>query len=94
MDGEEAINLAAPELQPAMKHWSELGLPIPEVGFELDGPGGRVIAEAELAWPGQKVAVLLPEQEPCKRQFEKAGWRVLDGAAEGIVDVVAAALDA
>ena len=88
------MDLVAPELRPAMEHWSELGLPVPEVGFELDGPGGRVLAEAELAWPEQKVAVLLPLQQPCKRLFEEAGWTMLDGAAEEIVGVVAAALDA
>ena len=91
---EEAVDLAAPELRSAMDRWSELGVPAPEAGFELTGPTGRVIAEAELAWPEFKVAVLLPEQRSCAGQFEGAGWTVLDGSAEEVADAVAAALDA
>ena len=91
---EVAIGLAAPELRPAMEHWSELGLPVPETGFELAGSGGRVIAEAELAWPGRKAAVLLPEQQAWSGPFEEVGWTVFDGTAEHVPDAVAAALSA
>ena len=90
---EEAISLVAPELRPAMEHWSGLGLPVPEAGFELAGPGGRVIAEAELAWSEQKVAVLLPEQQAWAAPFEEGGWKVLDSDSEGLVDAVVASLN-
>ena len=74
---EEAMELAAPEFRSAMEQWSALGLSVPETGFELTGPAGRVIAEAELAWPERKVAVLLPEQREWAAAFEAEGWRVI-----------------
>ena len=40
----------------------QVSVTVPESGFELVSPGGRVIAEAEVAWPDRKVAVLLAEQ--------------------------------
>ena len=89
---EEAIDLASPELRPAIEHWSRLDLPVPEAGFELAGPGGRVIAEAELGWPERKVAVLLPDQQVWATPFEEAGWNVLDGAAENLAEAIAAIL--
>ena len=88
----EALALVAPELRPAMEHWSGLDLPAPEVGFELTGPEGRVIAEAELAWSDLKVAVLLAEQRVWAALFEEAGWTVFDGTAENLTESVAAIL--
>ena len=88
---DEAIGLAAPELWPVMEHWYGLGLPVPEAGFELADAGGRVIAEAEVAWPERKVAVLLPDQQPWAT-FEEAGWMVVDGAAENLAEAIAAIL--
>ena len=90
---EEAMELTVPELRPAMEQWSALGLPLPEVGYELSGPAGRVIAEAELAWPERTIAVVLAEYPDSKSPFEKAGWRVFEGDAEKLVEAVAAALD-
>ena len=91
---EEAMELAAPELRPAVAQWSALGLPAPEAGYELTGRAGRVIAEAELAWPQRQVAVLLPEQREWATAFDVAGWRVFEAGAEKLGEAVAAALDA
>ena len=90
---EKAMELTAPELRPAMEQWSALGLPMPEVGYELTGPSGRVIAEAEFAWLERTIAVVLAEHSESRAQFEKAGWRVFEADAEKLVEVVAAALD-
>jgi DEAD/DEAH box helicase domain-containing protein len=49
---------------------------LPEVGYELQDEQGRVCAEAELAWPSKKVAMLLPEQDGAKAEFVAQGWRV------------------
>ena len=91
---EEAMELAAPELRPAMVQWSALGLPGPEAGFELIGQAGRVIAEAELAWPERKVVVLLSEQWEWAALFADTGWRVVEEGTESFVDVVVASLNA
>ena len=91
---EEAMELAAPELRSAMEQWSELSLPVPEAGFELSGPAGRVIGEAELAWPDRKVAVLLSEQRGWTALFADAGWKVVEEGTESFVDRVVASLNA
>ena len=91
---EEAMELAAPELRPAMEQWSALGLPVPEAGFELIRQAGRVIAEAELAWPDRRVAVLRPEQLEWTTLFTDAGWKVVEEGTESFVDRVVASLNA
>ena len=90
---EEAMELSAPELRPAMEQWSALGLPVPEAGFELIGPSGRVIAEAELGWPEHRVAVLLPEQREWTTAFEAEGWRVMHSGSDDISGAAAEALN-
>ena len=75
-DWKEAIGLAAPETHALLAKLSERGTPVPEVGFELTGDRGAVIAEAELAWPAHGVAVLLPDQETPAAAFAAAGWQV------------------
>ena len=91
---EEAMELTAPELRPAMEQWSALGLAVPEAGYELTGRAGRVTAEAELAWMARKIAVVLAEHPEWKASFEKADWRVFEGDAEKLGEAVAAALEA
>lgn len=51
-------------------------LPPPAVGYELADARGCVLAEAELAWEEQHVAVLLPGCEADARAFLAADWRV------------------
>jgi hypothetical protein len=55
---------------------SEQGKPMPVVGFELQDQQGRVYAEAELAWPSKKVALLMPEQSDAAADFAAQGWKV------------------
>ena len=66
----------------------------PVAAFKLTGPAGRVIAEAELAWPERKVVVLLSEQREWAALFAGAGWRVVEEGTESFVDVVVASLKA
>ena len=52
----------------------------------------EVLAEAELAWPEQKLAVILaPEDRP---SFESAGWRywTIDDSPDQIAHAILAAL--
>ena len=74
----EAVEIAATEVGLLLRELAEAGAPVPEVGFELADDGGTVIAEAEAAWAGAKVALLLPEQEGAGA-FRGAGWRVFGG---------------
>ena len=43
-------------------------------GIRADGRKGQVLAEAELAWPTQRVALLHGEQAEEAATFERAGW--------------------
>ena len=65
---------------------------LPEVGYELAGLKGEVLAEAELAWPEQQLAVILnpDDAEP----FEAAGWRCwsIDDPPEALANAIVAAL--
>ena len=59
---------------PVLVFAMELGLAVPEAGFELCAPDGQVLGMAELSWHDRKVALLL-DGEPAE-PFEAAGWRV------------------
>jgi hypothetical protein len=72
---ESAAGLAAPAVQALLAALYTAGVPAPEVGFELMGPDGCVVADCELAWPSRTVAVLLNAgSEP---EFAAAGWTAL-----------------
>ncbi len=73
-DWTEVMALVAAPLRPALLALAKDGLPPPEVGFELQGPGGEVVAEAELAWEAMRIAVLLGGT--ASSAFAEAGWRV------------------
>ena len=55
------------------------GLP-PEVGTELADEKGKVLADAELTWVDQKLALLRPDQADLADAWRAAGWsaHVLD----------------
>ena len=84
---EAAMERAAVELHEAMKQWAAGGLPAPEVGYELADSAGKVLAEAELAWPERKVAVLHGEEMDAAA-FAGAGWHVLCTAEGGLAKKV------
>jgi DEAD/DEAH box helicase domain-containing protein len=54
-----------------------LGVSAPStVGFELEDSKGAIIAECELAWEREKIALLLSAQMDSKDKFEENGWTV------------------
>ena len=74
---QELIKFVHPSCQPLLNALQPVifkeALALPELGYELEGPKGEVLAEAELAWPEQQLAVILDAAEgSC---FEAAGWR-------------------
>ncbi|WP_419885747.1 DEAD/DEAH box helicase [Paenibacillus sp. B-A-8] len=53
-----------------------LGISAPSiVGYELQDSSAAIIAECELAWEEEKIALLLPTQLNHKHIFEANGWR-------------------
>ena len=75
----EAISLADAKLHSTMEVLAAEGIPPPEVGFELAGPEGEVVAEAELAWEAERGAVLLAPE--AVQPFEETGWRTFPADA-------------
>ena len=62
---------------------------LPEAGFELSDSAGRCLAEAALAWPESKIAVVLGSETSDRRAFERTGWQVF---SEDDLDGLIAAL--
>ena len=94
---QELIRFAHPSCQSLLSALQPVifknALSLPELGYELEGPKGEVLAEAELAWPNQQLTVILDEdQRPC---FEAAGWRcwsIEDPPDLNAVDITAASI--
>ncbi len=86
----EAVSFATPGLHGTMRALAAGGAPAPEVGFELADSGGRVSAEAELAWPDEQVAVVIARESAAP--FTAAGWRVHPADANDLAATLAAEL--
>ena len=71
---EAAMADALPEAQGILQAAVEAAIDCPIVGYELLDEADRVVAEAELAWPDRKLAVLIDDIG--LEMFEAAGWRV------------------
>lgn len=50
----------------------------PTPGYELVSAGDEVVATAEAAWEGARVAVFLPDRAEDLREFESAGWTAFE----------------
>lgn len=91
-EAEEVIGLVLDgSLRRTLRGAVRNGAPLPVVGYELADGNGRVIAEAEIAWPDYKVGILRPEQADSAGRFEKDGWRIF--TATDFVDNLATVID-
>jgi len=83
---DEAFDYADVRCHPRMEALRERGVEAPQVGFALLPPGGRrVVAEAELAWPDRRVALLLAPGDGDAARFAEAGWQVVDPDSEAAI---------
>ena len=58
----------------------DAGVPAPDednVGYEVEGDDGEVVATVEIAWPDRRVGFITAEQAEDKEKLEKLGWRIL-----------------
>lgn len=69
---EEVIELADPAVEGVVLLCKSQGIPLPEVGYELQDSSGRVVGEVELAWPDRRLAVALSGQD--QAAAEAQGW--------------------
>ncbi|MBN1859584.1 DEAD/DEAH box helicase [Candidatus Bipolaricaulota bacterium] len=51
---------------------------LPEAGYELLGESNEVVATAELAWPDEKIALLIGPMHTASERFRSQGWEVID----------------
>jgi DEAD/DEAH box helicase domain-containing protein len=74
---DEVLEEVLEEFRPGVEKLLSLGVALPEVGYELQLESGEVVAEAEIAWPENKVAGLSPEQLEFAGCFTHQGWETL-----------------
>lgn len=57
-----------------------LEIPVPnedDIGYEVEGDDGEVIATVEIAWPDKKIGFITEEQMPDKEKLETIGWKII-----------------
>ena len=57
------------------------GVPAPnedDIGYEVEGDEGEVIATIEIAWPEEKVGYMTADQLDDKEMIESMGWHIVD----------------
>ncbi|MCX5742959.1 MAG: helicase-related protein [Proteobacteria bacterium] len=62
------------DVRPLFERLVASGVPLPQVGADIEGTSGDVVGSPEFSWPGMRVAVLLPEQEFSRKKLEVEGW--------------------
>ena len=48
------------------------------IGYEVEGGDGEVVAAVEIAWPDRRIGFMTAEQAEDKEKLEKLGWRILN----------------
>ena len=81
----DALDLIDRELQAWATELARLGTDVPAVGYELLDGKGRVVAEAELAWVEQQLAVLLPDSAGLTL-FAELGWYCITATGGDLPD--------
>jgi ATP-dependent helicase/nuclease subunit A len=80
------------ECRRIVEKFVEKGIRQPDcIGFELTNDRGEVIAEAEVVWEQEMVALLRSDQQEFREVFDAAGWKVYM-ADSGIVTEIEEAL--
>ncbi len=70
---EEVLEIVDPAVDGVVRLCQSRGLPVPDVGYELQNEDGEVVGEAELAWPDYWLAVVLSPED--KSMAEGEGWQ-------------------
>lgn len=59
---------------------SSSGIPVPDednIGYEIEGEAGEVIATIEIAWPEKKIGFMTEEQSADHEKIKTLGWKIL-----------------
>lgn len=73
----ETVEQLLSPLKPGMILLAKAGATLPEIGPELADEKGRVVAEAEMIWSANHVALLRPDQADMTSVWMARGWTVL-----------------
>ncbi len=71
-------------MRPGLRRLAEAGVAVPEVGLEFADEKGRVLADAELAWPTEMLVLLRDDQADLSEAWRAAQWKVIE-LDEGLV---------
>jgi DEAD/DEAH box helicase domain-containing protein len=82
----EVLELAAQTVQGWGAELAVLGVNPPLLGYELMDRKGRVLAEAEFAWPDIFTAVLLPDTAAEAALFTAQGWHLFTADSGALPD--------
>jgi hypothetical protein len=85
-DWDAAAAVAAASVQELLATLFSEGIAAPTVGYELAGDDGCIVADAELGWPGARVAVVLSRE--FEAAFRAAGWEVFMHDMDGVKDAL------
>ena len=71
---EQAMKLADLSVHGALAEAKVRSMPCPEIGFEISGRDGKVIAEIEVAWPDSRIGIYVGAKP------EAPGWNLMEPA--------------
>jgi hypothetical protein len=70
------VGQALANLTDGLRQLARAGAAPPDVGMELTDENHRVLADAELNWTAEKLALLRPDQEDLADAWKAADWIV------------------
>ncbi|WP_175770185.1 DEAD/DEAH box helicase [Burkholderia anthina] len=74
---QEVLGRAFDEMKAGLQKLAQVGAPVPVPGLDLVNEKGKVVADAELCWGDQKLAVLRDDQSDMVDEWTAQGWTVL-----------------
>ena len=66
------------------------GIPAPSddnIGYEVEGDDGEVIATVEIAWPEKRIGFMTTEQAVDRERLKRLGWKILNSIDVTNIDV-------
>lgn len=69
----------------------ETSAPAPEednIGYEVEGDDGEVVATVEVAWPERRIGFMTAQQAEDKEKLEEMGWKILSLLDAADIDIV------
>ncbi|WP_261546417.1 DEAD/DEAH box helicase [Burkholderia multivorans] len=74
---QEVLTQAFKAMQPGLRRLAQAGASVPMLGLELLNEKGKVVADGELCWDGEKLALLRDDQSDFADEWAAQGWTAL-----------------